>query len=74
MGSTEPPSTTARAAAHPEHADRECAECGLPYDDGPHAFGTAGCRGCDPTLRLRALRAVRWCLRTVSPEPLTRAA
>jgi hypothetical protein len=60
MGSTEPPPTPARTHAHDTAPElKRCAECGLPYQDGPFASGTAGCPGCDPTLRLRAERRLR---------------
>ena len=76
MGSTEPPPTPARTGAHELHPElKRCAECGLPYEDGPHGSGTAGCRRCDPTLRLRALaRAARRARRGPSGEPLEHAA
>lgn len=56
MGSTEPPSILARGTAHEASDLALCTVCGLPYEDGPHGSGTAGCLGCDPTVRLRA----RW--------------
>ncbi len=59
MGSTEPPPIAARADAQDELEMKHCARCGLPYNDGPHAFGTAGCPECDPTPRLRAEWAAR---------------
>lgn len=76
MGSTEPPPTPARTPAHELHPElKRCAECGLPYDDAPHGSGTAGCAGCDPTLRLRAAtRASRRARRAVRGEPLQDAA
>jgi uncharacterized paraquat-inducible protein A len=76
MGSTEPPPTPARTGAHELHPElKRCAECGLPYEDGPLGSGTAGCPGCDPTLRLRALaRAARRARRGSRGEPLEQAA
>lgn len=76
MGSTEPPPTPARTDAHAHHPElKQCAACGLPHEDDPHGSGTAGCPGCDPTLRLRALaRAARRARRTAHGEPLEQAA
>jgi hypothetical protein len=59
MGSTEPPPMTARTDAQDDLEMKNCATCGLPYDDSPYGFGTAGCPECDPTLRIRAARRTR---------------
>ncbi len=76
MGSTEPPSTPPRPASRDLSPElMRCGECGLPYEDGPHASGTAGCPECDPTLRLRArARAARRARRGHRAAPLARAA
>lgn len=76
MGSTEPPPIHARTDAQTGHELdlKVCAACGLPYDDGPHGSGTAGCLGCDPTIRLRALRAARRGGGTGTPRRLPQVA
>lgn len=71
MGSTEPPSTRARIDAQTVRHELEmktCDACGLPYDDGPQGFGTAGCPECDLTLRLRARRGARGARRHPAAE------